>query len=738
MKFKLISIVAAACVVLPSCSDEFLKDMKNYDSTGEEAYNYYSGALGRLADVYALALPYGNSASVPIWQVPSSGRADDESKSTEEYSGLSCYVDDEITLSSTSTTNSVPDYFMGEPRKVRNSTWGRIRNVNDVIAGVTNGPLSEEQKNEILGQAYFLRAWCYYLMFQWYGGLPLITDVLTPEPGDATPRATTKATFDFICEDLDRAADLLEPFTGNGGWSTSEYGRVTTATALALKGRMMVLYASPLFNRKNDKKRWTDAYNFFVEALPRIKACGNDLAYATDPGTNAANWAKMFVEDAKSPEAVFISIYNNIATGGDPDYARNNDWENGIRPSNTLGSGGKVPSAAIVDLFPMKDGKRPSSYNSYTTLSPSNIIYDPSLPFVDRDPRFYRTFAFPGVCWAFSGDPHTASNHIPYTNGANYELWNYVWYVSADDRDNIESSKTFGPDGLDGNVKGMYVRKRSDDLHVNKAFRYDYTQGTGFKFSAAPYMEIRFAEVLLNFAEAACQSGKLTDAVDQLQKIRRRVGYTDADNFGLDPAIASNEAACMAAILYERQIEFAYEGKRFFDLRRWLLFDGGVNFSRVQNAPASWTLTGWGGNTCTYLGFAPLNGTRRENMEFRVQDKYNNGLGGDKWGTNGENPDPLANVERPAAIDYQNDLEPQITALCEFYNTYLERAVKKGDNYTSQHTQRYITYRPQYYFPGLSYSTLINTPGIQQTIGWDNPSNDGLVGMFDPLAEAAE
>ena len=69
-----------ACLALSSCSDDFLKDMKNYESTTPEAYNYYSGALGRLADVYALALPYGNSSSVPIWQVPSNGRADDESK----------------------------------------------------------------------------------------------------------------------------------------------------------------------------------------------------------------------------------------------------------------------------------------------------------------------------------------------------------------------------------------------------------------------------------------------------------------------------------------------------------------------------------------------------------------------------------------------------------------------------------------------------------------------------------
>ena len=155
--------------------------------------------------------PTATAAVFPIWQVPSNGRADDESKSTEEYSGFGCYVNGEITLSSTSQTNSVPDYFQGQARKVRNSTWGRIRNVNDVIAGISGSTLTEEQKNELLGQAYFLRAWCYYLMFKWYGGVPIITEVQNPVPGKSTARSTTKETFDFICEDLDRAAELLAP-----------------------------------------------------------------------------------------------------------------------------------------------------------------------------------------------------------------------------------------------------------------------------------------------------------------------------------------------------------------------------------------------------------------------------------------------------------------------------------------------------------------------------------------------
>lgn len=150
-------------------------------------------------------------------------------------------------------------------------------------------------------------------------------------------------------------------------------------------------------------------------------------------------------------------------------------------------------------------------------------------------------------------------------------LWNYVWYESGTDPTD-QDADSFGADNLGENKKGIYIRKRSDDFDVMKGSKlYVYNSGnnnTGFTWSAAPYMEIRYAEVLLNYAEAACGAGHLSEAVEQLQKIRARAGYTAADNYGLQANLASDEAACMAAIIYERQIELVYEGKHFDDLRR--------------------------------------------------------------------------------------------------------------------------------------------------------------------------
>ena len=275
--------------------------------------------------------------------------------------------------------------------------------------------------------------------------------------------------------------------------------------------------------------------------------------------------------------------------------------------------------------------------------------YDPQLFFKNRDPRFYRTLAFPGVEWKFNGTPD-AGLKPPYSQGQNYVLWNYSWYNSATDQTN-EGKSGYGTDGLADSYRGIYVRKRTDDYGVNTTSLYIFSIARGFTQSAAPYMEIRFAEVLLNFAESACGAGHGQEALDALRQIRMRVGYTGT--CGLDDALANNRGALFGAILYERQIELAYEGKRFDDVRRWLLWDGGTRFNEITGAPASWTLTGFNGNTCSYIGKLPLNGQRRNNMEVRVSEASIDG----KAGIYTVAADSILKTKRPVALNLNLDFK---------------------------------------------------------------------------------
>ena len=715
--------LSATLFAFSSCSDQFLKDKDNYKQTTDAIYSDYEGAKGRIDNIYMLLLPSANTGV--SYQYPSSGQADDMSKATEEYGGLSWLVDSEKKI----TNNDVADFFYNEA-KANNNPYGFIRNCNDAIAGITAGSLPENQKNELRGQAYFFRAWAYYRLVKVYGGVPLVDKVQDVVLGDdgglslSIPRSTTKATIDFICADLDKANEMLADATMTG----NSYGRVTSGAALALKGRVLLLYASPVFNRADDKQRWTDAYNANLEAYNRlIGKEGKGLAYLVSSGEkNGGNWGKIFGE-FMSPEAVFVTLYNNKKEAGNTSINKNNTWEGGLRPSNTAGGGGKTATANLVDLFPMADGKRPGK----STLYPYDLK-DPKdkdskneqLFMLNRDPRFYRTFGFVGTKWAFSGDPTTLNKTedfppYPYT-GANYELWNYTWY---DTKENRESSSVsgYGADGLGKNVKGIYVRKRSDDSSLNSPlYQYDINQSNAFRWSGAPYMEIRFAEVVLNLAEAACGAGNGSEAVEKLKQIRERVGYTG--DCGLDADLASNRAKLFEAILYERQIELAYEGKRYDDMQRWMLWDGGA--VRVEGQPATWNLTGFGGNTCTYLGVKPFNGTVRSTIELRVADDVKGSIGKDE-----AKNDPLIN-DRPAAWNLAKEESPS-NELIEFYKTKLTRKDVVLDDATGVKT---LKYQPYFYLLGLKASAQRNNITLEQTIGWHDQQTNAP-GTFDPLAE---
>lgn len=711
MKKIYTTIITGACLfsllLSTGCSDDFLKDKKDYSHLSPDIYNDYTGAKLRVEDIYLRLLPNVNDGLT--YRGTSSGRSDIQSQSTEEFSGLSNFVNPETVITPSSNMN---DWF-----HVNKSTsagpWGEIRNCNDVIEGISNSTLADEQKKELLGQVYFFRAWQYYLLVKTYGGVPIVDKIQATDVSEAqgliVPRSTTKQCLDFICEDLKTAASML-PIR----WEGNNFGRITKGTALALAGRAQLLYASPLFNRTNDVARWQAAYEANKAAIDTLKSGGFGLAYASSPGVNASGWAKMLYE-YNSDEAVFVTLYNKVHDDNSAhETYRNNRREQSIRPVNAHGGGGMTPTAMMIDLFPMADGKKPHESTTY--------IYNELKFFMNRDPRFYRTFAFPGVYWRFDGDPTALGADYPYKGDA-FQLWNYSWYAD-DAKKNDITQGGYGADGLGLSYKGAYVRKRSNDFDMNSPeptvlYRWSLEgnrQGS-FGEGAMPWMEMRYAEVLLNLAEAACGANKGQEALSILREIRQRVGYTG--DCGLDDALAGDQGRLFGAILYERQIELAYEGKRFDDMRRWLLWDGGVNFSQISGSPTSWTLSGYSGNTCAYLGVQPLNGKRRDNLELTSRTNANEAQG----------QDPIKG-NRPAALDLKLDLDTQTAALANFYDNNLVRKVRQGDK-----EGRYIAYKPEYYFMGFTEGAQKANITLSQTIGWPDVMNGNSDGTFDPLAE---
>jgi len=490
-----------------------------------------------------------------------------------------------------------------------NNAWFSIRRINIMLNDLDKGTLTEEQKDKIKGQAYFLRAWVYFNLVKVYGGVPIITTAQDWVVDDLkVTRNKTSECIDFIVADLDSSAAMLAPgmpaTQGSG-----DRGRITKDVALAMKGRVLLYWASPQFNPSNDAARWERAYQANKTAYETLTADGYALFNS---------FANVLTDEGSgNKEVIMIRSYDGANKA--------NNFEHQSRPvSETTGGGGQYqPTWELVKAFPMKDGR--VSYENKKAVNGFDTLYY----WKDRDPRFAATVAYNGVVWELSGK-------------TNRKQWNYVGVAE----DKNSQTKT-----------GFYNRKgvKTGLTAANS------TMGT------TDWVEMRFAEVMLNLAEAANATGRRTEAYDMIKAIRKRAGITaNADNnYGLKAGM--NEAEMLNAIMLERQIEFAFEGKRYDDLRRNRMF---------------------------HL----LNGTRRHGLLIN----FKSGKTAAQLETTDANGVPLRDKLDLNGTDY---------------TTYFQPALVRLD------TEQPINFLENYYAYGLPTTNLQRNLNLVQTKGWGGDFN---------------
>lgn len=365
------------------------------------------------------------------------------------------------------------------------------------------------------GEAFFLRAYNYIEMLKYYGEVPILTRSYKATEDFNIPRSKVDDVVAFIKKDLDSAMKYLpDNYANYNGQNYSNWqGRVTKPVCLAYKAKAQLIYASPLHNPSNDAARWKEAADLYGAFI---------TAYSPSLFGLETQVQKAFV-DPSSKEAIF-----NIrsATGL-------NTIDRLQRPAGFKFFTGPAvnPTQNLVDAFQMKNGKN---------ITDAGSGYDATKPYNNRDPRFYQFINFNGSTLP---DNLSASN----------------WAVRQ-----VETF-TGGKDALPvvgGTRTGYYMRKFIDTT-LNLV-----SNQTSFR----PYVLMRFAEVLLSYAEAvnegygpyATSSNCSVTAAAAVEQIRQRAGLSP---FALATGLSKDQMR--DAIIQERRIELAFENQRFWDVRRW-------------------------------------------------------------------------------------------------------------------------------------------------------------------------
>lgn len=404
---------------------------------------------------------------------------------------------------------------------INSGKWGymyyKIRAVNQFFDNIDDLDVTgeEERIKELKGEMHFLRAYFYSQLVNVYGEVILITHQfdITDDLLDVTKSSYQDVT-DYVVSECDSAIDLLpESFP-------SEPGRATKGAAMALKAEQLLYAASPL----NNDGQYNPAR--LQQALTANEAIiGLGIYKLYEP----ADYRNIFL-DKNNPEIIFAKY-----TNGDLFIDRENDMERDLAPAGTGGFTSYCPLQNLIDEFEVINGQTsfiPATWQGTKRVVTNNPAYNDNDPYKDRDPRFYADILYNGAKRGKNG--YTVESYVggkDSRQSTTTAYWNASW-------------------------SSYYVRKFCGE--AEDAYGDDPR-------SDVMWIQYRLGEVYLNLAEILFElntsDSQGHDAKWYVNKIRERAGV---------PLLNTVDRE---AIRHERRIELAFEGNRFFDVRRWQIYD---------------------------------------------------------------------------------------------------------------------------------------------------------------------
>ena len=537
MKTKIILLFGSIVLLISACTN-YLDPYPNGDRSYEDIWKYQDMVQGLVGQCYDnMPRNYNDNEGVYL------DMATDDAVSTSPTQAIRRLAVGSLTTGS----DPFSTYWDRDYKSIKlvNTFLKDRRGFNTKF--IVNAHMDSLVRYRLQGEAFGLRAWFHWDLLQKFGGkgvtsgkmlgIPLVLEPIEIGGEINFVRNTYDECVRQIIVDCDSAIkylplahrDFLVPNAADRAYAGGRYwGKLDGITMKAIKSNVYLTWASPLFNPDNNISRWDSAAANAKKVMDfKLNIDGGPTVTGGFKPVNAVNWF-----DPNSPEIVFSARFSNS----------NDVMERMFYPGGFQGNGVVGATQELVNAFPMKNG---------FPITDSRSSYNSADPYKDRDSRFYSII--------FYNAAQAKKNN---TGVVMYTFEN--WVNGGKDAAGVISSNSLTNYHIKKNV---YMGLNWSDATINKQ---PHTK-----------MFIRWSHMVLNFAEAANKVVGPTDvakfglsAKAAMQYLRTRKTYDGATLYTTANDLYLNEASADAAkfdefVKSERRIETCFEGKRFFDLRRW-------------------------------------------------------------------------------------------------------------------------------------------------------------------------
>ncbi|MCK0158292.1 RagB/SusD family nutrient uptake outer membrane protein [Cellulophaga sp. F20128] len=470
-----------------------------------------------------------------------------------------------------------------------NSMYDAIRDCNTFLerAPGVSADLPDFEKRQWIAEVKFLKAFYHFQLMKLYGAVPTVKENLSVEAGIEQTRISREpfdSSVEYLVGLLDEAIEDLPAEIIN---LSIEAGHITKVIAATVKAEMLITAASPLYNGNSDinflknndgtalysdsfdQNKWSVAATASKQALDLALSAGHSFYEITQypnisDSTRIVLNRKQCVMEQWNSEIIFATNrYNtaNVETVTPYFSQSQHTWA----PYNTY----IAPSFETTNFFYSSNGVPIDEDNSYPYEQRHNVVLVPqeekfyALPNYEtmqinlsREPRYYSNLAFDGSRWFGNGKTKDINE------GANANDESYVFKMKEGQEQGKNGNLRFSPTGL-------YCRKL---VHINSVYSSSSQSRTERNATFAIY---RLAELYLFYAEALNESleapnQEVYNAIDAVRQVAGLKGVVESwTNFSKFPDKVTNKEGMRDIIRHERTAEFAFEGKRYFDIRRW-------------------------------------------------------------------------------------------------------------------------------------------------------------------------